>query len=186
MTPFELPFAMMRQWMDLSAAMTKAAADMMSESANQARRDFERLASGQAMLSFAPSHLTAANPFLAAFGMQPSWSPFAMWGAPMMAFPGMWGGAGWPGSLGMPGTSANAGLMWPWMGFGMWDSVHGGGALGRRPQLPALELMEQAAGAYRSASGYAVAAILSPLAQSGVTNVQPTVWWAPMFGNLKR
>ncbi|MEZ5855617.1 MAG: hypothetical protein R3D67_13070 [Hyphomicrobiaceae bacterium] len=186
MSPFEMPFELMRQWMDLATAMNKAAVDVMTEGANQARREMDRSASVPAMVNFAPANWAAANPFLQAFGMpSPAWSPFAAWGMPT-GIPGFWGFPGWPSSGMFPGSSAGMSMFMPWMGFGMWDNAFRNPAFGSRSQLPGVELMEQAAGAYRSASGYAVATILAPLSQSGVSAGSQPFWWAPMFGQWRR
>jgi hypothetical protein len=156
MNPVTASNEFMRQWLDLVGMATRASVELYAETSRQALSmwGFQQPAASQ----------MSSWPFMwpyQAFGhMGPAVHPMQFsnpWLS--MAMPqSAWTTAAWPAATFGSFTS------WPWLGgqhFGAYNWLNPFAAMQRSP---AEEFVEQAVSTYRSASGYAVAAILAPLA----------------------
>ena len=159
MNPFQVAVSMMQSWMTVAEVATTASIQVSAQAGRQAADAWSMVMRGQSPMS----------------GWQGGWGvPGAMmpiaggWPLPMMPGWGMpvpapmpWGMGAWPPVPGNPfaawGTPTQA-MCWA-MPFAspFWPMPHAAPA-----RNPAMEFVEQAVTAYRSASGYAVANVMAP------------------------
>ena len=185
MNPFELQAELMRQWLGLASAMASATMAACNDVAQQSTAVWSRGLAGEPSrppawpLGMWPSMGAAqpsgffpiSNPFMPS-AMQASWPMMAPWASmmgwqapvasPMQAFAPMlqlWTGP-WTAMLSQP----------PW-----WMAPS-------RPRNPGTELIDQAATTYRTASGYAVAAVMGPFGAALDPRTYGQPWWQSYQG----
>jgi len=181
---FQMQAELSRQWLELSLAAARAGLESSAALQRQAAAGWM-----QALGAASPP----ASPMLPMLPTMPS--PAAMFAAwPMMpqptAYTTGWGPAlsaalwPWQAALGMRAWDLPAATMmgspaalWPWLWGAAWS---GGGHSffpADRSRASGAEIIEQMATTYRNASGYAVAAVMLPLANAMVPRPEPTTWW---------
>lgn len=180
MNPFQLQAEFARQWLGLATSMASAAMAASNMMAEQMASGWTRalsgatghsnnawpgnLWSGFAAPSATPS-LPFANPFMnsaaPASWPTPPWMSALGWGAPTPALTSFFG----------PVTVT---WTWPWGGaspFLPWSTGTS------RPSNPGADLIDQVAASYRSASGYAVAAVMAPFGAALDPRTFGQPWW---------
>ena len=172
MNPFQLHAEFARQWLGLSNAIVSAAMSTASTFSEQMASGWNRTLSGSvgqpqipwplnAWQVLAGSYAAPALPFTNQFfaPAAPTFWPFPAWmSAPPMAFaPPVMVTWAWPWGAQWPAA--------PWL------------AASSRPANLGTELVEQVAASYRTASGYAVAAIMGPFGTALDPRTFGEPWW---------
>ncbi|MDX2156393.1 MAG: hypothetical protein SFW09_07775 [Hyphomicrobiaceae bacterium] len=182
MNPFEFQAELTRQWLGLATSTAQASAGLCMSlgrmtmdlwTAGAASRALPVLGAGGMPFPWPNAmpqmpiagHMAAFGPQAQPWLMAAAWSPWSMMPfAPPTAMPWMW-----PWGAGSAVAAPYLSLFTP--------------ALHRRD--PAAEIMESAATAYRSASGYAVATVLAPLnaALTPRRSSDQLPWWLSVPGS---
>lgn len=180
MNPFQLQAEFARQWFGLATSMASAAmaastaiAEQMTSGWKQAAAPTQHHSAGTWPTSFSPSYATPATTpmptIFNAFGMPslPTTLPMlpwmSAWGwnqpspAPVSLFPPL------TVTWALPWTAA-----WPFMPWSAGMS---------QPSNPGAALMEQVATSYRTASGYAAAAVMGPFGAALDPRTYGQPWW---------
>jgi hypothetical protein len=183
MNPFEMQAEFTRQWFEFATTMTSKAIDAYAAMNHQlvsswtdamSRSGTSAMTPGFPMSAWQPTPAPALPmgmlmPF--ASPAQTYTNPFAPWMSPF-------GSTSWIPS-GTPFGSASY-MAWPWAMGAMRPSPFDAwlNPFGARPSHSGAEMIEQAVATYRSASGYAVAAIIAPL-EAAIDPKKPNndYWW---------
>lgn len=194
MNPFELQAQFARQWLDLVQTMTKTAvnacASMNEQTAGLWRRSMPWTATA-APYQAAPfpfPWLSGAAPFgmptpTMPFAATNSWkaNPFAPWLSMLTGnttgFPGMPGMSAFPVIPMMPFAPAMPQMWMPWASMPALTAPPWTGLFGTPQRDPGAEFIEQMATNYRTASGYAVAAVIGPLNAALDPRTYGEPWW---------
>ena len=176
MNLFELQTEFARQWFTATRAMTAAMLEASSVMSRQAVATWTGTLSGgqispyqwpfmawpQATAFSTPFTFPGANPFLGQFGQPQPWSGW--FGFPASTF-----------AMGAPNPWTAAAMHWPWI----WptpSALQPWWMAGLTPARPP-SLVDQVAANYRSASGYAAAAVIAPLKTALEAHSTAQPWW---------
>lgn len=186
MNPFELQAELTRQWLGFAGAMASATMSACAGLAQQSASAWSRGLTGPE--SRAPTWTLGMWPSM---GTVPT-SSFFQPSNPFMPLPlqGAWPSAApWNGMMGWPFPApspmlAFAPMMQAWAG--PWTAM-----LAQMPwwtmpapRNPGAELIEQVATNYRTASGYAVAAVMGPFGATLDPRIYGQPWWQKNPGRL--
>jgi hypothetical protein len=178
MHPFQLQAEFVRQWLDFASSMTSSAVAATSMLSQQATSNWTRAMTGAAAPAINPwpgyvwpgvatppaaPSFAFTNPF--SVPVAPAAWPFAPW---MSALTWMW-----PPQAPMGAVSPiTAAWLWPW--GAAWSMMPW--MMPSRPSHPD-DAMEHVASAYRTATGYAVAAVMGPFGAALDPRTYGEPWW---------
>ena len=182
MNPFELQAEFARQWLGFAGAMTSATMAAFTSLAQQSAAVWSRSLSGQHVhfpawqpgiwpsmgSSQPPSLFPFANPFMPS-AIQTSWPMLPPWTGLM---------GGWPAPAALSPVNPFSPMLQVWTG--PWTAMLSQPPwwlAPSRPRNPGAELLEQVATSYRSASGYAVAAVMGPFGAALDPRIYGQPWW---------
>lgn len=180
MNPFQLQAEFARQWFDLASSMASSAMSATTMLSQHLTSGWMRAMAAPGSNAYgswptnlwqgfaqpaASAPMPFANPFLASANpanwLMPPWFQAPAWQAPT------------PFSMGL---TAPIPVTWAWPWNSAWSAMPWFAA-GSRPSNPGADLIEQVAANYRSASGYAVAAVLGPFGTALDPRTFGQPWW---------
>lgn len=185
MNPFAIQAEFARQWVEFAGAMTKAALDAYSAAGQQAASAMTAMVptpSAPRVEPLAPWMAFWPKPALPApFGAFAAFNPFAAFAQPASppALPFMPWTQFLPGFAQPAAMSPFAGMAampWAWP-MQVASAAMAPFAAAMASRSPNATLMDQMAANYRSSSGYAVAAVISPLANPMDARSFTAPWW---------